>query len=124
MTKKMDEHEHLARHLLGVLGATIAQRRQRLRMSQQELAERSRVDRAFISNVERGKRNPTFAALAKLSFGLGLRLSRLIAQAEQRLYSGSARTANPRPASGARVQASRAEATTGRRIETAKRKHS
>ncbi|HEY9773452.1 MAG TPA: helix-turn-helix transcriptional regulator [Planktothrix sp.] len=86
MTNKTIETEHLARHLLGALGETIAHRRQRMKMSQQELADRSKVDRAFISNVERGKRNPTFAALAKLAFGLGLRLSRLIAQAEQRFY--------------------------------------
>jgi transcriptional regulator with XRE-family HTH domain len=124
MAKKMDDQEHLARHLLGVLGSTIAQRRQRLRISQQELAERSNVDRAFISNVERGKRNPTFAALAKLSFGLGLRLSRLIAQAEQRLYSAQGRAANPRPASLTKAQSNLAEATAVSRTETTKRKRS
>jgi len=65
------------------LGEAIWSRRKRLGMSQEELAESCGVDRAFISDVENGKRNPSVAALAKIAYGLGWKLSKLIAQCEE-----------------------------------------
>lgn len=68
--------------LFQCLGEAIARRRKQLRMSQEELAARTGVDRAFISNVERGKRNPSFGVVASIAKGLRMRLSRLTGQCE------------------------------------------
>lgn len=79
----MPARESKSKTMLHSLGEAIVMRRQWLRMSQQELADRSGIDRAAISNIERGKRNPSFSALVKLSAGLSMRLSRLMTNAER-----------------------------------------
>lgn len=70
--------------LLTTLGVTIATRRQKLGYTQQDLARESGLDRAFISNVEHGKRNPSLISLASLADSLNIRLSRLIALCEKK----------------------------------------
>jgi transcriptional regulator with XRE-family HTH domain len=70
-------------HLYTCLGEVISLRRKRLHMSQGDLAEESGVNRAFISNIEQGKRKPSFGAVASLSHGLRIRYSRLIAKCEE-----------------------------------------
>jgi transcriptional regulator with XRE-family HTH domain len=52
-------------------------------MSQQELAEEAGVDRAFISNIERGKRNPSFGTVALIANGLKMRFTRLVHKCEE-----------------------------------------
>ncbi len=69
--------------LFECLGHIIAMRRKRLKMSQSELAEKAQVDRAFISKVEQGKRNPSFGLVADIAHGLQMRYSRLVHNAEQ-----------------------------------------
>ena len=55
----------------------------RLGLSQKDLAQEAGIDRAYISNIEQAKRNPSFVALANLANGLRMRLSKLIGRAEK-----------------------------------------
>lgn len=70
-------------HLYLCLGKIISERRKELGMSQEELSQESGVDRAFISNVERGKRNPSMGSVASIADGIQMRLSRLVGQCEK-----------------------------------------
>jgi transcriptional regulator with XRE-family HTH domain len=65
------------------LGHVIYLRRKRLGLSQEDLAEEAHVDRAFLSSVECGKRNPSFGTVASIASGLKMRFSRLVTNAEQ-----------------------------------------
>lgn len=77
-------HTHPShQHLYTCLGSIVSFRRKRLHMSQEQLSEESGVDRAFISNIEQGKRKPSFGAVASISQGLGIRYSRLVADCEE-----------------------------------------
>lgn len=51
-------------------GIIIKELRTKLEISQESLAEKSSLDRTFISMLERGKRTPTISTLLKISFAL------------------------------------------------------
>lgn len=53
-------------------GARVKSIRKSCGLSQEELAERSKLHRNYISDVERGRRNLSLDALLKLSTGLGI----------------------------------------------------
>ena len=78
----------LHQHLYTCLGEIITLRRRRLNMSQEDLAENSGVDRAFISDLERGKRNPSFGVVASIAGGLKMRYSRLVHRCEACVQGG------------------------------------
>ena len=46
-------------------------------MTQEDLADKSGLDRSYVGGVERGERNPTLSVIEKISNGLGLSLSEL-----------------------------------------------
>ena len=69
--------------LLKALGQAIQERRLKMNLSQKELAEQAGIDRAYISNIEQAKRNPSLSALLSLAHGLRTRLSKLIGAAER-----------------------------------------
>jgi transcriptional regulator with XRE-family HTH domain len=79
------------KRLCDCLGYLIATRRKRLGISQQELADRSDVDRAFISKVESGKRNPSFALVSNLAYGLDMSYGRLVQNCERLASQGFSR---------------------------------
>lgn len=54
-------------------------------MSQEDLAEASKLSRNYISDIERGVRNPTLMALIGLSRALRLSLRDLLADVEPRV---------------------------------------
>ncbi len=79
MANKRPNHNHLYR----CLGEVINARRKRLKLTQDELAAESGVNRAFISNIEQGRRNPSIGAVASIAKGLRTRVSKMLAQCEE-----------------------------------------
>lgn len=65
------------------LGLAVKARRQELDLTQEQLANDTDLHQRWISNVETGKRNPSYASLRRLAAGLDLSTSELIARAEQ-----------------------------------------
>jgi transcriptional regulator with XRE-family HTH domain len=72
------------------LGLAVKGRRQELGLSQLQLATDSGLHQRWLSNVETGKRNPSYASLRRLAGGLELSASELLARAEQ-VEAGNAR---------------------------------
>jgi DNA-binding XRE family transcriptional regulator len=64
------------------LGAAVACRRRELGLTQEQLSLASDLHQRWISNVETGVRNPSYASLRRLAEGLGLATSELIRRAE------------------------------------------
>ena len=64
------------------LGAGIRALRSQLGWSQEKLAEASGLHRSYISQLERGRRNPTLDVLARLAAALDVKLSTLLDRCE------------------------------------------
>jgi transcriptional regulator with XRE-family HTH domain len=71
------------------LGQAAKARRRELGLTQEAVALRVDLHQRWISNVENGWRNPTYASLRRLAAGLDLSASELIARAEQIEASGT-----------------------------------
>jgi transcriptional regulator with XRE-family HTH domain len=65
------------------LGLAVKARRLEREITQETLANDTGLHQRWISNVETGKRNPSYASLRRLATGLGLSASELLARAEQ-----------------------------------------
>jgi transcriptional regulator with XRE-family HTH domain len=64
------------------LGLAVKARRRELDVTQEQLANDTDLHQRWISNVETGKRNPSYGSLRRLAAGLDLTTSQLIARAE------------------------------------------
>lgn len=51
---------------LTLLGQRVRNRRKHLGLTQEELADRAKIDRSYIGGVERGERNVTFSVLCRI----------------------------------------------------------
>jgi CheY-like chemotaxis protein len=67
----------MAPHLKTLLGNVIRRERAALGISQEELAARAGLHRTYVSDVERGARNPSLESVEKLARALELSLSAL-----------------------------------------------
>lgn len=65
------------------LGLAVKARRQELGLTQEELSLRAELHQRWISNVETGKRNPSYSSLRRLAAGLDTSASALLAEAER-----------------------------------------
>ncbi|HET9162011.1 MAG TPA: helix-turn-helix transcriptional regulator [Solirubrobacterales bacterium] len=69
---------------LKALGEAIRKRRGEIEgLSQEGLADLAGMHRTYVSEIERGLRNPSFRNLFKLATALDIPLSELVAQAER-----------------------------------------
>ena len=60
------------------VGGNVRRLREKLEISQEELAERAELHRTYISGVERGVRNPTVIVLARIAAALGAEPANLL----------------------------------------------
>lgn len=74
------------------LGLAVKARREELGLTQEQLANNTDLHQRWISNVETGKRNPSYASLRRLAAGLDLATAELIARAEQLEHLATAKT--------------------------------
>lgn len=75
--------------IAGVFGVVLQKHRAALGLSQEELAFRARVDRTFVSRLERGLRQPTITTLFNLSDAMGVAAATLILDTERMLKEGA-----------------------------------
>jgi transcriptional regulator with XRE-family HTH domain len=68
-----------------VFGQVLREQRVSRDLSQEELALAADVDRTFVSQMERGIRQPTITTLIKLAGALGIQPSTLIVRMEKLL---------------------------------------
>lgn len=61
-----------------VIGANIRRRRDELKLSQEELAFRAKVDRSYLAEVEKGKINISILKLEQIAKALDINLEELI----------------------------------------------
>ncbi|HEY9871242.1 MAG TPA: response regulator [Candidatus Obscuribacterales bacterium] len=78
----MGEEKSQSDEFLTSLSQILRQRRQHLGMSQEELAESSGLHRTYISEVERGARNPSAKCLFQLASALQMSVSEMMTAAE------------------------------------------
>lgn len=64
------------------LGRAVRARREALGLSQEAVARRAKMDRAYLSNLEGGSRNPSVDAVDRLAGALDTAASLLMAEAE------------------------------------------
>lgn len=62
-------------------GTAVKFRREELGLTQEELAERAGIHRTYLSDIERGGRNPSLVNIERLSLALDLELSSLFLRA-------------------------------------------
>jgi transcriptional regulator with XRE-family HTH domain len=66
-----------------LVGRNAARLRAAADLTQEELAERSGLSQQYISDLERGKRNPTVVTLYELATALGVSHVELVREEEQ-----------------------------------------
>jgi transcriptional regulator with XRE-family HTH domain len=76
-------------NLADYFGAAVRKHRELLRLSQEDLADRSGIDRTYISGVERGVRNPTLDVMQRIAQGLGVDLDVVFATAREIASKGT-----------------------------------
>jgi transcriptional regulator with XRE-family HTH domain len=70
-------------HISGLFGQVLREQRNSKGLSQEDLALIADVDRTFVSQMERGIRQPTITTLIKLAGALGIAASLLVQRVER-----------------------------------------
>ncbi|QQG41270.1 MAG: helix-turn-helix transcriptional regulator [Candidatus Woesebacteria bacterium] len=64
--------------IYGKLGVNIKKTRRKIGISQEELAEKAKIDPKSIVQIEAGKRNPTLKTIRKIASSLKIKLGDLL----------------------------------------------
>ena len=63
---------------LTALGKNVRKRRTALKLSQQRLAAKAGLDRSYVSDIERGVRNPSLRVMVSIANALRTTLAKLL----------------------------------------------
>ena len=77
----------MAKDVRRLVGANVARLRKQIDITQAELADRMGVDRAYISGLEQGARNPTIVTLWHVAEALGVKVAALLEDQPKRRSS-------------------------------------
>ena len=72
---------HAQHPVLVALGQAIRRARIDRQISQEELAHRSEIDRAYMSSIERGQQNPGFVSVARVAAAMDMTVAELMHEA-------------------------------------------
>ncbi len=64
--------------ILATIGKNLRSRRSKLGLTQQMLADRCKIPRTYIADVESGRRNLSVKTLGRIARGIRLRMTQLI----------------------------------------------
>ena len=79
----MPPHSDDLERALIALGRAIHEARRAKNLTQEELALRTNLHETYIGVIERGRRNPTWGVVRRISIALGLPLPELARRAEE-----------------------------------------
>ena len=88
----MTQQEDLFRRQLA---SVILKKRQNMGLSQDEVAQRSKLHRTYISDVERGERNISVESMRRIAAALDMRVWQLVQYAEEAEVQELVTTAAP-----------------------------
>jgi len=74
----------MGKNLKAAIGGVLRAKRDKLSISQEEVAERAGVDRTYVSILERGLKSPTVETLEKICAALGTLPERVLEEARRR----------------------------------------
>lgn len=77
------------KYLINAVALTVRHYRTKLNISQEQLAEKSGLDRTYISGVERGVRNITLDSLESIIFALDVPMSDFLSIVIEKLNNRS-----------------------------------
>jgi transcriptional regulator with XRE-family HTH domain len=61
-----------------VFGKNVRRYRQQKKLTQEQLAFEAEIDLTYMGGIERGKRNPSLLAMARIADALGVQLVKLL----------------------------------------------
>jgi transcriptional regulator with XRE-family HTH domain len=65
-------------------GIILQENRKKLGITQEELADRAKIERTYMSKLEGGRSNPSFSTISKISEGLGMTIAEFFGQASEK----------------------------------------
>ena len=74
----------MGKNLKAAIGGVLRAKREKLAISQEEVAERAGVDRTYVSILERGQKSPTLETLEKICKALETLPERVIEEARKK----------------------------------------
>lgn len=74
----------MRKDLKATIGSVLRAKREKLAISQEEVAERAGIDRTYVSILERGLKSPTVETLEKICTALGTLPERVIEEARRK----------------------------------------
>jgi transcriptional regulator with XRE-family HTH domain len=81
-TQKTSSPENILRNKFGI---TVRQEREKFGWTQEVLADKAKLNRSYLGEVERGVVMPSLATIAKLASALHTEMSALIAHCEKNI---------------------------------------